>query len=48
MFHPTQLEKRFGGAMDTPTNFWPPYVGKEFIPKGQEPVLPFMEEKEYE
>ena len=39
MFHPCQLEKRFGGQMDTPTNFWPPYVGKEFIPPGQEQPL---------
>ena len=31
-FHPCQLEKRFGGDCDTPTNFWPPYVGKEFTP----------------
>ena len=28
MFHPDQLEQRFGGAQPTPTNFWPPYVGK--------------------
>ncbi len=31
--------------MDTPTNFWPPYVGKEFTPPGQEPALKPMEEK---
>ena len=32
MFHPSQLEKRFGGEVDTPTNFWPPHMGQEFIP----------------
>ena len=31
MFHPSQLEKRFGGERATPTNFWPPYMGTEFI-----------------
>ena len=24
MFHPSQLEQRFGGTAETPTNFWPP------------------------
>lgn len=32
MYHPCQLEKRFGGTAETPTNYWPPYVGKNFIP----------------
>jgi hypothetical protein len=32
LFHPCQLEKRFGGSAETPKNFWPPYVGKYFIP----------------
>lgn len=35
MVHPCQLEKRFGGTAETPTNFWPPYVGQEFIPDTQ-------------
>lgn len=47
MFHPCQLEKRFGGAMDTPKNFWPPYVGKEFVPVNTEPPLKQMPEEEY-
>lgn len=47
MFHPSQLEKRFGGACDTPTNFWPPHVGKSFVPDGEQPPLQFMEEEEY-
>lgn len=33
MFHPDQLEERFGGTRPTPTNFWPPLIGKEFIPE---------------
>lgn len=33
MFHPSQLEKRFGGHCDTPTNFWPPPMGRECIPE---------------
>lgn len=24
LFHPSQIEKRFGGTAETPTNFWPP------------------------
>lgn len=32
LYHPCQLEKRFGGQADTPTNFWPPHVGKQFNP----------------
>lgn len=30
-FHPSQLEKRFGGTAETPTNFWPPPMGPTFI-----------------
>ena len=26
-YHPSQLEKRFGGGAETPTKFWPPYIG---------------------
>ena len=33
MFHPSQLEKRFGGECETPTNFWPPHMGTQFIPE---------------
>lgn len=33
--------------METPTNFWPPYVGKEFIPSGQEQTLDFMTDPVY-
>jgi hypothetical protein len=47
LFHPGQLEKRFGGGVDTPTNFWPPYIGKHFIPEGEKPSWHFMEEEEY-
>lgn len=35
MFHPCQLEKRFGGDMPTPTHFWPPHIGSEFIPQDE-------------
>jgi hypothetical protein len=47
-FHPSQLERRFGGTAETPTNFWPPYIGKEFIPdkfRGTFPVV--MQDEEY-
>lgn len=32
LYHPCQLETRFGGQAATPTNFWPPFVGQTFIP----------------
>ena len=35
MFHPSQLEERFGGTKPTPTNFWPPLIGTEFIPEAE-------------
>lgn len=35
LFHPCQLEKRFGGAMDSPVDYWPPYVGQDFIPEAE-------------
>lgn len=33
LYHPCQLESRFGGEAETPTNFWPPFVGDKFIPE---------------
>lgn len=36
LFHPCQLEKRFGGTAETPTNFWPPYVGPVFEPENSD------------
>ena len=31
MYHPSQLEKRFGGQAETPTKFWPPTFGSDFL-----------------
>ena len=39
LFHPDQLEQRFGGRRPTPTNFWPPYIGPEFIPEAEKAEL---------
>ena len=39
MFHPDQLEQRFGGTRPTPTNFWPPYIGPDFIPESEKSEL---------
>ena len=47
-YHPCQLEKRFGGAAETPKQFWPPYVGTEFIPDGDTSHLGFIEREDYE
>jgi len=50
MYHPCQLEERFGGTAKTPTNFWPPYVGKEFIPEkfAEEEKANYMTDSDYE
>ena len=47
MYHPSQLERRFGGEVDTPTNFWPPYVGEKFFPNDDSSHLDLMDEETY-
>ena len=47
MFHPTQLEKRFGGSAPTPTNFWPPQMSQEFFPNDDRSHLEFINQDEY-
>lgn len=48
MYHPCQLEKRFGGEAESPTNYWPPYIGKHFVPDNfQEPVKFMHDNEEY-
>ena len=47
MYHPSQLEKRFGGEAETPTNFWPPYIGEKFFPNDDTSHLDLMDEKTY-
>lgn len=37
LYHPCQVEERFGGTAKSPTNHWPPYVGPEFYPAGFKP-----------
>ena len=32
MFHPMQLERRFGGQAETPSNCWPPHMVRECCP----------------
>lgn len=39
LFHPSQLEKRFGGMAETPTNYWPPHMGTEFVPEQDRAML---------
>ena len=38
MFHPSQLEQRFGGDCPRPKNFWPPQMGTEFIAEREKAV----------
>ena len=47
LFHPSQLEKRFGGAAETPTVCWPPIMGPEFLIDGDDSHLNKMCPKEY-
>ena len=39
LYHPCQVEERFGGTAKSPLNYWPPYVGPEFYPRGFKPDL---------
>ena len=48
IYHPSQLEKRFGGSADTPTNFWPPQMSQEFYPNGDKSHLKFISSDQYE
>ena len=45
-YHPSQLEKRFGGQAETPTVFWPPTMGTKDLLVGDEPDY-FMTDEEY-
>ena len=36
MYHPCQLEKRFGGQAESPTQFWPPTFGTEILPNPED------------
>ena len=47
MYHPSQLEKRFGGEAETPTKFWPPTVGPEFYPDGDKSHLNLIKKEDY-
>ena len=44
MYHPSQLEVRFGGRAETPKNFWPPTFHEENELKGDEEEF-FMTEE---
>ena len=48
MYHPSQLERRFGGEAETPTNFWPPQMSQEFYPNGDKSHLKFIDKERYE
>ena len=49
LFHPCQLEKRFGGEAETPSNFWPPRVGEVFNDDhDKESILNMIEKGTYE
>ena len=46
-FHPSQLEKRFGGTADTPVGrFWPPVMGPDYLPEGDDSHLEKIEDYE--
>ena len=48
MYHPSQLEKRFGGEAETPTNFWPPKIGREFNYESDRQNMNYIKEENYE
>ena len=48
MFHPSQLEKRYGGTAETPKQFWPPMIGNDqFIPEKDREENKYMSESDY-
>ena len=47
-YHPSQLEKRFGGSAETPTQFWPPFIGEKFLPNDDSTHLDFIKQDDYE
>ena len=47
MYHPCQLEERFGGSAKTPTNYWPPYIGPKFFPDDDTSHLDLMNDETY-
>ena len=48
LFHPSQLEKKYGGVADTPTNYWPPLTGPDYLIDGDESHLEQIKRDEYE
>ena len=48
LYHPSQLEKRFGGQAETPTIYWPPLMGPEYLPDGDSSHLDLIERENYE
>lgn len=47
LFHPCQLEKKYGGTAESPTNYWPPFVGEEFQPPDSQEQPKFLSDDEY-
>ena len=50
LFHPSQLEKRYGGSAETPHQFWPPMIGVksgQYIPEKENHNDRYMSETEY-
>ena len=47
LFHPSQLEKRFGGEAPSPDNYWPPYIGPHFIPEDDADERNLIKDEDY-
>ena len=48
LVHPSQLEKRFGGTAETPRVFWPPMMGPDYLPNGDDSHLEKIRAEDYE
>lgn len=48
LMHPSQLEKRFGGEAETPKVLWPPMMGPDYLPNGDDSHLNKIPVDEYE
>jgi hypothetical protein len=49
LFHPSQLEQRFGGEAPSPENYWPPHIGHSFLPEETDDTAPreFIPDSDY-
>ena len=48
LFHPSQLEQRFGGVCETPKQFWPPIIPGSTYRNSEDINMNLVEEEDYQ